>query len=74
MENYRIQVEDESERNAVLDILNRSNDIVINNIEPTGIGITIQLDDAETAYQELLTQIENELHTPPDTIITRPTS
>ncbi len=62
MENFVIRF-NEHERDAVLDIISRSNDIVINNVEPTNVGITIQLDDPEPVYQSLLEQIDRELHT-----------
>jgi hypothetical protein len=62
MENFVIRF-NEHERDAVLGIISRSNDIVINNVEPTNVGITIQLDDPEPVYQSLLEQIDRELHT-----------
>ena len=61
MENYVIRF-NESEREAVIDILSRSNDIIINKVEEASVGITIQLDDSEAAYQALLDQIDHELH------------
>lgn len=63
MENYRVNF-DESERNTVINILSRDNDIVINNIEPTSIGITIQNDHPSESYYYLLDQIERELRGP----------
>ena len=61
MENYVIRF-NEHEREAVLGILSRSNDIVINNVEPTSVGITIQLEESAAAYEALLDQIGRELH------------
>ena len=61
MENYVIRF-NESEREAVLDILSRSNDIIINKVEEASIGITIQRDDSEDAYRAVLDQIERKLH------------
>ena len=63
MENYRIHF-DESEREAVITILSRTNDVVINNVEPTSVGITIQTDGARDTYYSLLNQIERELKGP----------
>ena len=61
MENYVVRFS-EHEREAVLNILSRSNDIVINNVEPTSVGITIKLEESGAAYGVLLEQIERELH------------
>jgi len=72
METYKIQFE-ESELEGVMEILGRSNDIVINTIEPTSIGITLQTENAEEAYQALLNQIELELRTP-EVVIVRNTT
>lgn len=71
MENYIIQCE-ETEREHVLELLNRSNDIIVNNVEPTRIGITIQLDDAEAAYQNLLNNIEAALKDRRNIVVNRP--
>lgn len=62
MTNYVIRF-NEHEREAVLNILSRSNDVVINTVEPTSVHITIQLEDSVPAYDGLLLQIERELHT-----------
>lgn len=61
MENYVVRFQ-ENEREAVLDILSRSNDIIINTVEPTSAHITIQLDESEAAYEALLQQIDHELN------------
>jgi hypothetical protein len=66
MENYVVRF-NEHERDAVLNILSRSNDIIINNVEPTSVGITIQLEESAAAYTALLEQIERELH--PTTVV-----
>lgn len=63
MENFRVHF-DERERDAVITILSRTNDVVINTVEPTSIGITIQRDNANDAYYSLLDQIERELRGP----------
>jgi hypothetical protein len=69
MENYVIRF-NESEREAVLEILSRSNDIIINKVEEASVGITIQFDDSEEAYRTLIEQIERELH-PTGSVIIR---
>ncbi len=61
MDNYVIRF-NESDREAVIDILSRSNDVIINKVEEASVGITIQFDDSEAAYQTLMEQIERELH------------
>lgn len=65
MKNYKIHFTEE-EREAVLGIIARSNDIVLNQVEPLSAFITIQLEDdeADVLYSELLTQIDREVRTP----------
>jgi hypothetical protein len=65
MKNYRINFL-EDERQNVLDIVTRSNDVVLNQVEPEGIFFTIQLDDdqADTLYESLLDRIEAEVRAP----------
>jgi hypothetical protein len=63
MENFKVHF-DETELETVISILSRSNDVVINTVEPDSIGITIQKDDAKDAYYSLLDQIERELRGP----------
>lgn len=63
MENYEIKFR-ESERESVLKILSTSNDILINNITPTSVGITIQQDEAEPLYHSILEKIDREVHSP----------
>lgn len=63
MDNYLVRFE-ESEREAVLNILARYNDVIINKVEPTSALITIQLEDSKPAYDLLLEQIDRELNTP----------
>ena len=65
MKNYKIHFTEE-EREAVLGIIARSNDIVLNQVEPLSAFITIQLeaDEADVLYSELLTQIDREVRTP----------
>lgn len=59
MNNYVIHFQ-EQEREAILNILSRSNDIIINHVETTSVGITIQLEDSDQAYEALLDRIRIE--------------
>ena len=70
MKNYKIHFSEE-EREAVLGIVTRSNDVIINQIEPQGVFVTIQLDDdeADMMYSALLAQIDRELRAPKETIV-----
>jgi hypothetical protein len=61
MENYRIYFE-EGEQEDIIRILQRSNDIVIDNIGGNSIGITVERDDAELFYTKLLAQIDREVY------------
>jgi hypothetical protein len=67
MDNYLVRF-DESERESVLNILARYNDVIINKVEPTSALITIQLDDSKPAYDLLMEQIDLELNAPEVTI------
>jgi hypothetical protein len=60
MKNYRINFL-EDERQNVLDIVTRSNDVVLNQVEPEGIFFTIQLDDDQA---DTLDRIEAEVRAP----------
>lgn len=68
MDNYVVQFK-ESERDAVINIITRSNDIVLNHIEPDSINITIQRFDSDAVYEELLRQIERELNRPHPSVV-----
>jgi hypothetical protein len=61
MENYRIYF-DESERNDVVRILRKYNDIVIDNIDDHSVGITIERDDSGGFYRELMEEIDREIY------------
>lgn len=61
MENYRIYCQ-ENERAEVLTILRKYNDIIIDNISSTGFGITIEREDAESFYDNLLEEIDREVY------------
>ena len=61
MENYRVYCE-ENERAEVMSILRKYNDIVIDNVSSNGFGITIEREDAESFYNEVLGEIEREVY------------
>lgn len=60
MENYRIYCE-EHERAEVLTILRKYNDVVIDNVDSHSVGITIEGDNAEAFYQDLLNEVDREV-------------
>jgi hydrogenase maturation factor len=74
MRNYMIHFT-EAEREAVLNIIARSNDIVLNSVEPEAAFVTIQLEDeeAELLHAELLAQIDREVRAPEVVVVTRET-
>ena len=61
MENYRIYCQ-ESERAEVMSILRKYNDVVIDNVNSSSFGITIERDDAESFYNNLLEEIDREVY------------
>ena len=61
MENYRIYCE-ENERAEIMSILRKYNDVVIDNVEATSFGITIERDDPETFFSNLLDEIDREVY------------
>lgn len=61
MENYRIYF-DETERNEVVRILRKYNDIVIDNIDDHSVGITIERDDNGTLYRTVMEEIDREIY------------
>ena len=62
MENYRIYCE-ENERAEIMSILRKNNDVVIDNVNSTSFGITIERDDPEAFYHDLLEEIDREVYT-----------
>lgn len=60
MENYRIYCE-ENERAEVLNVLRKYNDVVIDNVDSHSVGITIEGDNAEAFYQQLLDEVDREV-------------
>jgi hypothetical protein len=61
MENYRIYCE-EKERAEVMSILRKYNDVVIDNVNSTGFGITIERDDPDTFFENLMEEIDREVY------------
>ena len=61
MENYRIYCE-ENERAEIMSILRKYNDVVIDNVNTHSFGITIEGDNAEAFYNELLSEIDREVY------------
>jgi hypothetical protein len=57
MENYRIYFEN-SEKDHVVRILRKYNDVVIDNIEENSVGITIERDDNGAFYSSLMEEID----------------
>jgi hypothetical protein len=60
MENYRIYF-DENERNEIVGILRKYNDIIIDNIEDTSVGITIERDEGGLFYKRLMDEIDRDV-------------
>jgi hypothetical protein len=61
MENFRVYYK-EGEQDDILRILRRSSDILIDNINSSSIGITVERDNAEEFYAHLLDQIQREVY------------
>jgi hypothetical protein len=57
MENYRIHFEP-ADREAVVAILRKYNDVIIDNISDYSVGITIEHDNHEELYRNLLYEID----------------
>jgi hypothetical protein len=60
MDNYRIYF-DESERNEVVRILRKYNDIVIDNIDDNSVGITMERDDSGPFYKRIMEEIDRDV-------------
>lgn len=60
MENYRIYCE-ENERAEITAILRKYNDVVIDNVDSHSFGITIEREDGDVLYQQLLDEIDREV-------------
>ena len=61
MNNYRIYF-DGTERNEVVRILRRFNDIIIDNIDDHSVGITIEKDDGGALYKTVMDIIERDVY------------
>jgi hypothetical protein len=61
MENYRIYF-DTAERNEVVRILRKYNDIIIDNIDDQSVGITIERDDSTNLYRAVMDEIDRDVY------------
>lgn len=61
MENYRIYF-NENERAEIMSILRKYNDVVIDNVTSKSLGITIEREDAEDFFNNLLEEIDREVY------------
>ena len=61
MENYRIYC-DESERAEIMSILRKYNDVVVDNVNSTSFGITIERENPDTFYENLMEEIDREVY------------
>lgn len=60
MENYRIYCE-ENERADIMSILRKYNDVVIDNVNSNSFGITIERDEPDVLYDQLMEEIGREV-------------
>jgi hypothetical protein len=60
MKNYRIYF-DGSEREDVLNILRKYNDVIIDNVDDHSVGLTIELENSEILYRDLMAEIDREV-------------
>ena len=61
MENYRIYF-DESERNEIVKILRKYNDVIIDNIDDNSVGITIEHENSAEFYRNLMEEIDRAVY------------
>jgi hypothetical protein len=61
MENYRIYF-DQSERDDVIRLLRKYNDVLIDNVDEHSVGITIERDDDGRFYRELMAEIDRQVY------------
>jgi hypothetical protein len=61
MENYRIYF-DAMERNEMLRILRKYNDVLIDNVDEHSVGITIERDDNGAFYRNLMEEIDRDIY------------
>lgn len=61
MENYRVYCE-ENEREEIMSILRKYNDVVIDNVNTNSFGITIERDDPDTFYNNLMEEIDRDVY------------
>jgi hypothetical protein len=61
MENYRIYF-DPSERDDIIRVLRKYNDVLIDNVDDHSVGITIECDGAEKFYRDLIAEIDRDVY------------
>jgi hypothetical protein len=61
MENYRIYFDD-SERNEVVRILRKYNDVIIDHIDDHSVAVTIERDDSASFYRNLMNEIDQNVY------------
>jgi len=57
MQNYRIHFEPQ-DRTCVVAVLRKYNDVIIDNISENSVGITIECDDPQILYDDLIHEID----------------
>ena len=60
MENFRIYCE-ENERAEIMSILRKYNDVVIDNVSSNSFAITIEREDADALYEQIVQEIDREV-------------
>jgi hypothetical protein len=72
MKNFKL-IFPEAHRETVLSMISRSNDIVLNQLEPACASITIQLEDdqADVLYSSLVSEIDARIN-PPEVVVLKP--
>ena len=60
MENFRIYCE-ENERAEIMSILSKYNDVVIDNVSSNSFAITIEREDADALYEQIVQEIDREV-------------
>lgn len=62
MSTYRIRYDDMTRESILSIVKDFSNDILINDVAPDSVGITIETDEAEMIYQDLLEEIDQRVY------------
>lgn len=61
MENFKIHYTEETKERVLEVVKNFSNDIIIDNVSDEGVGITIESDEADLLYHDLVEEISRRL-------------